>query len=245
MPKYQLDIVLPCYNPIQNWAQNIINSVNNLTNLLPDTQFYVYLVNDGSSKGILEEDLNLLRQQLPAFTYINYPDNQGKGHALREGVKQINHDFCIYTDIDFPYTEDSFINIYEELRSGRADIVVGVRDEAYYANVPPTRVKISKTLRFFARKMLTLPVNDTQAGLKGFNRRGREAFLKTTINRYLFDLEFLFMAAKGRKLKIKPVNVTLKPGIVFSKMNSKILMTEGYSFVKLFLSRPFSKFQKY
>ncbi|HSI91374.1 MAG TPA: glycosyltransferase family 2 protein, partial [Adhaeribacter sp.] len=198
---------------------------------------HIFVVNDGSQRGVEQADLDLLKQELPRFTYIHYTPNQGKGYALRQGVAKSASPVCIYTDIDFPYTEESFVRIYQELVSDRADIVVGIRDEEYYASVPPTRVRISKTLRFFAKKMLSLPVNDTQAGLKGFNRKGRNAFLNTTIDRYLFDLEFLFEANKRKDLRIKGLKVTLKPGIVFSKMNSKILLEEGYSFAKIFMKR--------
>jgi glycosyltransferase involved in cell wall biosynthesis len=239
MPAHALDIVLPCYNPIPNWAQNLVNNVNSLRQHLPDATLHLYLVNDGSSKGVTDEDLVLLRENIAFFHYVHYTQNEGKGHALREGVLQTKHEYCIYTDIDFPYTEESFLRVYEALRNKEADIVVGIRDEEYYASVPPTRVKISKTLRFFAKKMLSLPVNDTQAGLKGFNRKGRETFLKTTIDRYLFDLEFLFEANKQKNLRIKGLKVTLRPGIVFSKMNSKILLEEGYSFGKIFMKRFF------
>jgi len=239
MPVHALDIVLPCYNPIPDWAQNLVANVNQLSQRLPQTELHLYLVNDGSGKGVTEEDLVFLRKSIPFFNYISYSQNEGKGHALREGVKQTKHEYCIYTDIDFPYTQESFLRVYEALRNKEADIIVGIRDEEYYASVPPTRVKISKTLRFFAKKMLSLPVNDTQAGLKGFNRKGRATFLKTTIDRYLFDLEFLFEANKQKNLRIKGLKVTLRPGIIFSKMNSKILLEEGYSFGKIFMKRFF------
>lgn len=241
MPAAKLDLVLPCFNPINNWEDNVLNSMARIRELLPDVEITLYLVNDGSSKAVAPEKIAKLTQNLPAFHYIHYPVNQGKGYALRKGIAETQNEYCIYTDIDFPYTEESFVTIFRALQNG-ADIAVGVRDEHYYANVPPTRVKISKTLRFFSKKLLNLPVDDTQAGLKGFNRKGREIFLKTRINRYLFDLEFLFEAKKQNNLNIQGLKTTLKPGIVFSKMNSKILLEESVSFVKLFLSSPFSKF---
>src|SRR5678815_2568121 len=122
----------PCYNPIANWAQNLVNNVNSLCKHLPDAELHLYLVNDGSGRGVSEEDLVFLRKNIPFLEYIHYHQNEGKGHALREGVKQTKHEFCIYTDIDFPYTEESFLKIYEALRNKEADIVVGIRDEEYY-----------------------------------------------------------------------------------------------------------------
>jgi len=144
-----LDIVLPCYNPIPNWAQNLAHNVSHLHSLLPETELHLYLVNDGSFKGVREEDLSFLRKNIPAFNYIHYEQNEGKGHALRKGVLQSKNKYCIYTDIDFPYTEESFIAIFKALQNG-ADVAVGVRDANYYDTVPKARVRISKTLRFFA-----------------------------------------------------------------------------------------------
>ncbi len=236
MPVTQLDVVLPCYNPLPGWANNILTSMARIRELLPDTELHLYLINDGSTKTIAPEEITTLKENLPNFNYFHYQENQGKGYALREGVKHTKHEFCIYTDIDFPYTEESFKNVFSALKDNKADIVVGIRDEEYYAKVPPARVKISKTLRFFAKKLLHLPVNDTQAGLKGFNRKGRQTFLKTTIDRYLFDLEFLFEANKVKGLRILGLKVALKPGIVFSKMNTRVLLNEGMNFGKLFLA---------
>ncbi len=41
------------------------------------------------------------------------------------------------------------------------------------------------------------------------------------------------MLANGR-VPVTPVPVELRPGITFSKMGSKILLTEGGNFMKLF-----------
>jgi glycosyltransferase involved in cell wall biosynthesis len=233
----KLDLVLPCFNPIVHWETNLLKSVARIQELLPDTELYVYLVNDGSTKAVDPEKIAKLQSGLSQFQYVSYPENHGKGYALRTGMAETKNDLCIYTDIDFPYTEDSFVAIYRALTGNKpCDIAVGVRDENYYATVPPARVKISKTLRFFAKKLLTLPVDDTQAGLKGFNRKGREIFLQTQINRYLFDLEFIRKAARQKTVSIKPVKVQLKPGIVFSVMNPKILLTESWNLLRAWLN---------
>jgi hypothetical protein len=59
--------------------------------------------------------------------------------------------------------------------------------------------------------------------------------LETTIERFLFDLEFL-MLANGR-VAITPVPVELREGVVFSKVGWKILATEGKNFLWLLLRR--------
>ena len=134
---------------------------------------------------------------------------------------------------------NSFLAVYESLKNG-SDVAIGVRDENYYDNVPKVRILISKTLKWLIRNFLRLPVSDTQCGLKGFNQNGKAIFLKTTIDRYLFDLEFVFITAKVKTLSLIPVIVELRPGIIFSNMNFKILAQEGRSFFKIFVKSFFS-----
>lgn len=229
------DLILPCYNPLPGWAGNILVSVARLREALPDAEPHIVLVNDGSLRGIEAPDLDLLRASLPHFTYVSYNDNQGKGYALRQGTAHARHPLCLFTDIDFPYEEASMATLYRILSGPEVDIAAGVRDDGYYASVPPARVFISRSLRFLTRQLLRLPVSDTQCGLKGFNQRGKALFLRSQTKRYLFDLEFLYLAARQQGLRVRAVPVRLKPGVVFSRMSPQILLTEGRSFVKLLL----------
>lgn len=229
-----LDIVLPCYNPLPDWEKRIVDTVQTLEKRLNDVPVFLYLVNDGSSQNIDNQIITYLQEQIPNFQLINYPINRGKGYALRQGIAATTNDICIYTDIDFPYEVDSFLAIFDALKKD-ADIAIGIREAKYYEQVPRIRVFISKILKWLIRNLLKLPVADTQCGLKGFNKNGKKVFLETTIDRYLFDLEFIFLAAKQKALKLKPVVVDLRPGIVFSNMNFKILAQEGRSFMKIFI----------
>ena len=229
------DLVLPCYNPAAGWVSNILASLARLRQALPEAQPHVILVNDGSLHGVDMADIARLRAEIPDFTYVFYAQNQGKGHALRAGVAQAQHSICVFTDIDFPYEEASIAALYQVLRAGNVDIAAGVRDSGYYTAVPAARVVISRSLRFLTKQLLSLPVNDTQCGLKGFNTKGRALFLRSQTHRYLFDLEFLYLAGRHRDLRVQAVPVRLKPNVVFSRMSPRILLTEGRSFVKLLL----------
>src|SRR5690606_35029923 len=154
-------------------------------------------------------------------------------YAVRYGVMKAESEFIIYTDIDFPYTVDSFVQIWARLQQNY-DIVAGVKDEAYYKNVPKIRVSISVFLRKVIGFFFSMPITDTQCGLKGFNERGKAVFVKTTINRYLADLEFVYKAFRSKeKLKIAAQPVSLREGVIFRRMNWKILMGEGWNFLRI------------
>ncbi|MEO0473264.1 MAG: glycosyltransferase family 2 protein [Bacteroidota bacterium] len=228
-----LDIVLPCYNPVEDWTEQIVLSVQHIQADLPEVSLHIILVNDGSSQGVSEEDINWLERKLDRFTYINQIVNQGKGAALRAGVKSSQSDLCIFTDIDFPYTKDSFLKIYRALSEQKTDVAIGIKDDSYYQQLPSFRVKVSKFLRFLARSFLGISITDTQCGLKGFNRAGKKHFLATTISRYLADLEFIFLVDRDKSLHMKAYTIHLREGVVFSKVNLKILFREGLNFLRV------------
>lgn len=226
----KISLVLPCYNPPLNWEKVVVDSVASLENK-GGFSIELIIVNDGSTKNVSEDHLTFIKKAIPAVTIIAYPQNRGKGYALRQGVAETNFDHIIYTDIDFPYTEDSFMAVYEGLRQG-FDVVPGHRGKAYYDKTPFIRKLISKFLRWTLKTFLRLPTDDSQCGIKGFNKAGATVFLDTEIDRFLFDLEFIKLASK-RKVKIQKATVTLKPDVVFSKVNFKILARESLNFFKV------------
>ena len=228
-----LDIVLPCYNPISGWEHRIVDSYRQLAAQLSTTNLRLILVNDGSSRKIEESKIAYLNAEIDAFTYIESPQNEGKGAALRRGIMASDADICIFTDIDFPYTQQSFLKVYDSLQSGDLDVAIGIKDDQYYSHLPAFRIQVSKFLRFLARTFLRISITDTQCGLKGFNHKGKEVFLKTTINRYLADLEFIFLVDRRADVKMKAVKVSLREDVEFSKVNMRILIREGANFLKV------------
>lgn len=228
-----IDIVLPCYNPPKNWVNNLLESIAHLQKLLPDCCFHIILVNDGATHNVKPSDIAQLQTHLPHFQYIEHKKNNGKGYVLRTGVKKSKRDICLYTDIDFPYTEKSFMQLYQALANQECDVAVGIKNAAYYQQVPPLRIFISKLLRYLVRLFLGISITDTQCGLKGFTTKGKNIFLQTTINRYLFDLEFIFLAEHTPQIRLQAIEIDLKEGVDFSTVNWKILYQEGLNFLSI------------
>lgn len=231
MHKASLSIVLPMYNPEKGWSDIIKSEWEWIKSTFVDFSIDLIIVNDGSTKNL--DELQTL-ENLQDIKIINRSKNYGKGYTLREGVKASDSDFIVYTDIDFPYTRESFERIIEAL-STKA-IVVGIRENDYYLNMPKSRLLVSKILRFFIKLFLRIPTDDTQCGLKGFNKKSKEIFSKTTINRYLFDLEFIFLATRNN-IEIGTENVILRPDVKLSKMNLKILINEVFNFGRVFFKK--------
>ncbi|MFT4062964.1 MAG: glycosyltransferase [Edaphocola sp.] len=228
-----VSIILPCYNPPPGWDQYVRQGFDFLERDL-GLDVEIIIVNDGSTAAISTAALDFLRTHIKKLQYLSYPHNKGKGHALRQGVRQAAAPIVLYTDIDFPYTLQSLGQVWETLDNGGADIVAGVKDEAYYTHVPTFRVFISKILRFFIGLLLRMPITDTQCGLKGFNAKGKAVFLSTVTDRYLCDLEFLYKAFRHKpKLDVYARPVSLRGDVVFRKMDRRILWQELKSFLKI------------
>ena len=229
-----LDIILPAYNPLPGWEVIVIDRFQSLVKALPDVKIRLFIVNDGSQRLDENHSVGLIQEVIPDLQWISYKENRGKGYALRQGVKNSTSDFVVYTDIDWPYTEESMIGVIQTL-TGSADAVIGKRDENYYTHLPPARRRISRLLRSFNAKLLRLKVDDTQAGLKGFRKNVKDIFLSTTIDRYLFDLEFIYLISAKKEIKVVGYPIALRPGITFSKMNRKILFQEAKNFLKIWV----------
>ena len=228
-----VDIVLPCYNPNSNWHNALIDFYA-ITKDLYSLNFII--VNDGSTNANVENHIHYLQQQNIPLQYLSYEKNKGKGYALRQGVSASSAYFIVYTDIDFPFTNKSTIGVIEALLNEEADVIAGYRNQNYYQKSMSTyRRLLSKAFRFFISRVLKMKITDTQCGLKGFNQKGKVKFLETTINRYLFDFEFIYACGRDKRTKINSVPVELKENIVFSKIKLKNFIQETINLVMILL----------
>ena len=234
-----LDVILPVFDPPEGWEQTVIQRFHSLQAAMKDFSFQLLIVNDGSTKLDEIKSRAIIEQNIRDGAWISYPNNVGKGHALRCGVRESSGDFILYTDVDWPYTEESMKEVLQKLLHGE-QAVIGVRDEDYYAHLSGMRRVISQLLQKINGMLLNLQVNDTQAGLKGFRKELKEVFLSTTIERYLFDLEFVYLLSK-KHIKIATVPVQLRTGITFSKVNRKVLLQEAKNFLRILMKKGFRK----
>ena len=231
-----LDIVHPCYNPHPNWEQELLYYYQSFVRNLPkNVNVGVYVVNDGSQKGLEQTAISFLQENIPNFHFVSYEKNRGKGFALRTAVSQTTADYIIYTDADYPYEMENAVKMFHLLSKENYDVIVGVRDGHYYEQLPLMRKLFSLSLKsmnyiFFPK----LFVKDTQSGLKGFNRKGKEIFLQTKINAFLFDMEFLVLASRHKDLKIDAIPVHVREGITFSSMSWKTIKAELLNFGEIF-----------
>ena len=233
MSKPSISIILPVYNPSADWAHIVIAKCAELKARYPQDVFEIIVVNDGSTNDHFRS--GKVKLSKTEIMLIEYAFNKGKGQALRTGVGASTGDLFVYTDIDFPYTIESVSRVIDRLRSERTNVVIGIKDRAYYEHVPTIRRYISVLFRTMVKTLIRIPTDDTQCGLKGFDQKGKDVFMQTTIDRYLFDLEFVFLAARHKRLQIKTQEIQLRDDVYFRKMNFGILRNEFWNFLKILM----------
>ena len=232
--RLNLSVVLPCYNPKPGWHLELGNRYLELKAALPEnTLVEIIVVNDGSTTPFSAASKRYLSRRCPFFRLISYNSNMGKGFAVRKGVTAARGSHIIYTDIDFPYTVADICNVYRRLLNGNTEVVMGIREASYNQQLSLLRRTASNACNYLNKVVLKLPYKDVQSGLKGINAVGRELLLKTTINRFLFDTEFIWMASSYSNIRVDALPVTLRDDVAFTSMSSAVYMKEAGNFCRI------------
>lgn len=118
----RLSIIIPCYNEIST-ISNIIEAV--LASPYPNKE--IIIVDDCSTDGTRQKLINEIAP-LGVVSQILYHDmNQGKGAALRTGIKAATGDIVVIQDADLEYDPNEYSLLVEPILNNRADVVFGSR----------------------------------------------------------------------------------------------------------------------
>ncbi len=190
----KLTVVIPCYNEAGT-IEKIIDAV--LHSPYPDKEIIV--VDDCSTDGtreILQEEIETKISRV-----IYRPANQGKGAALREGIRLATGDIIIIQDADLEYDPAEYPKMIQPIINDKADVVFGSR----FMGGQPHRVvyfwhRVGNGLITLISNMLTnLTLTDVETCYKAFRR---EIIQSVTIeeDRFGFEPE---ITAKISKIKCR------------------------------------------
>lgn len=203
----KLSVLIPMYNE-KNIAEDTAKTlVEYLTPKFGD-DYEIVFSDDGSADGCGD----LVRAlELPNVRVTSYPDNRGKGSAVREGIKKCQGDVIVCTDCDLAYGIDVIVDIYNRIVSGGEHVVIGSRNVARdgYDGYTFMRKLMSKMYIKLVSFIAGFRYSDSQCGLKCYcAEAARSIFEHCTINGFAFDLEALLLCDKlGMKIAEFPVKV--------------------------------------
>ena len=229
-----INVILPVYNPPPDWEILTLASCYFIREKAPLYDWQFHFVNDGSTND--DQAFNKLRDIKLHFIHLHeYAENKGKGFAVRYGFQKARSaTLYMYSDWDFPFGESVLIEAIKKLN--HCDIVVANRGKAYYAHLPRARQTLTQIQRVINLYALKLKQIDTQAGFKAFNHTGKALFMKTTINEFLFDTEFIAIG-QNAGLNMDSIDVKCRKDIAFTNFRSTTLLKELANMPKIFLAR--------
>ncbi|MFI3298526.1 MAG: glycosyltransferase family 2 protein [Rikenellaceae bacterium] len=146
-----LSIVIPMFNEQKTIGEilKLIDSVFSPSKL----PFEVIVVDDGSKDNSVE----VAQQTINSLGSNNYKlfvseKNQGKGAAIRQGIKLINGKYCVIQDADLEYHPSDLITMLEYMEQHHLEVLYGSRI------LKKDNVSISKIF-YLGGRLVTLATN--------------------------------------------------------------------------------------
>ena len=171
--------------------------------------YEILFSNDGSTDGC---DKTVEAMGLPCVRVVGYPNNQGKGCAVRTAMLAATGDIVMFTDADLAYGTEVIKRVYDKFAENPdADLVIGSRNlsEDGYEGYTFIRKLASKIYIKVLCFVGGFKLSDSQCGCKAFSHDAvQKIFPRCEVNGFAFDFEAILWATKfGMIIKEIPVKI--------------------------------------
>lgn len=211
---FQFSIVIPAYNEAERLGNtlSIIHEYVHSHRLSAE----IIVVSDGSRDNTVEL-VKEYQKTIHHLELVEYSKNQGKGFAVKMGVKNSKGEYILFADADNSTPIEELEHLYQGLLQEKVDIAIGSRylpKSNIKIRQPRYRIVLGRLGNFFIRTFLVDDIRDTQCGFKLFKHRvAREIFYLQRVKRFGFDMEALVIAhSLGYRVIEVPVSWYHAPG---------------------------------
>lgn len=189
----------------------------------------VVVVDDGST-----DRTGAIAAQAGA-TVLRLPYNLGVGGAIRTGLRfasEAGYELVVQLDGDGQHPASEAKKLVDHLRREEADLVVGSRFAAGYG-VSKARRTVMRLLARIVSRRIKVTVSDTTSGFRAMGPRAIALFERVYPVDYLSDTVEALLIAGDYGLRVREVDVTMRPRQGGSPSTSGL--KSAYHLARLFL----------
>lgn len=204
-----VSIIVPAYEEQARLGDSVSKILAYIKRETPSAELII--VDDGSKDNTSEIAENAAREFPDLQTkVIRYETNRGKGYAVKTGLLAAQADIAVFSDADLSTPIEEMPKLIKPIETGEFDVTFGSRalDRTLIGTHQPwRREQGGRVMNLIIKTMSGLPFADTQCGFKAFDmKKFRPLLEKMQIDRFGFDVEFLFVAAY-HNLRLKEIPV--------------------------------------
>lgn len=203
----ELAIVIPAYNEEQRLPKTLSVIAEYFSRR---RRFCELIIVDDGSRDNTEKIAREFKFPAGRLRVLVNRRNRGKGASIRRGIAAARAELVLFTDADLSTPIGELETMENALRLG-ADVVIAsraVKGSRITTGQPVYRKLMGKIFNQFVQVLLLPGIHDTQCGFKLFRRAiARRIFYHTTIARFGFDAEILYLA---RRLKARIAEVPVE-----------------------------------
>ena len=194
-------VIIPTFNNDQTLEKVILSTLEYTANII--------VVNDGST----DRTRMILERYQEKIDILSHNRNQGKGAALRSGLKraeELGYEYAITVDSDGQHFPSDIPKFLEKVSPGRDILVIGNRNMTA-ESIPESSKFGRKFSNFWVRLETGRELMDTQSGFRLYTVAKINRFRFFTV-KYDFELESLVRWVwHGYPVEIVPVDVYYPP----------------------------------
>lgn len=154
----KLSIIIPSYNE----AATVVKTIRRVQAVkFRSVKKEIIVVDDGSTDGTKAK-----LKKFPGIKALFLPKNQGKGAAIRAGLKQAGGDYVLIQDADWEYDPQDIPALLKPVLEGKAEVVYGSRFIGPHKNMLFWHWLGNQLLSLLTNLLFNTTLSDMEVGYK-------------------------------------------------------------------------------